>query len=204
MSFSSLKNSINFLAEIVFPLYPIERAHKMAMDYSKYLQLKAQGQQVYRSNWQARDASEVTMRRQQMASQNTSASSANDNNQHHGPEAECCPKPGRPTSPSRGFSTDYTQTRLINKPAGCANCQDPNFGAPGGVVIVGCAEAATISQIPNNPVKGSGICCADPGVVQRGVVDCKQVSPAYSGWRNQVPVSNTGVLPLQYPPYPSG
>lgn len=176
----------------------------MAMDYSKYLQLKAQGQQVYRSNWQGRDASEVTLRNHQMASQRTSASSANDNNQHQGPANECCPKPGRPTSPSRGFSTDYTQTRLINKPAGCANCQDPNFGAPGGVVIVGCAEATAISQIPNNPVKGSGICCADPGVKQRGVVDCAQVSPAYTGSRNQVPTNDKGVLPIQYPPYPSG
>ncbi len=175
----------------------------MAMDYSKYLQLKAQGQQVYRSNWQPRDASEVTLRNLQKASQRTSASAANDNNQHQGPANECCP-PKRPSSPTSGFSTDYTQTRLINKPAGCANCQDPNFGAPGGVVIVGCAEAAAISQIPNNPVKGSGNCCADPGVVQRGIVDCSKVAPAYTGWRNQVPTNGRGAIPLQYPPYPSG
>lgn len=177
----------------------------MAMDYSKYLQLKAQGQQVYRSNWQPRDASEVTLRRHQMASQNTSASAANDNNQHQGPANECCPNPPRPSSPTNGFSTDYTQTRLINKPAGCANCNDPNFGAPGGVVIVNCATASTIvASIPDNPVKGTGICCADPGVVQRGVVDCAQVSPAYTGSRNQVPTNGKGVLPIQYPPYPSG
>jgi hypothetical protein len=204
VSFSSFKNPINFLAEFIFPSYLSRKTPKMAMDYSKYLQLKAQGQQVYRSNWQGRDASEVTMRNHQMASQKTSASAVNDNNQHHGPANECCPKPGRPTSPSRGFSTDYTQTRLINKPAGCANCQDPNFGAPGGVVIVGCAEAIAISQVPDNPVKGSGTCCADPGVKQRGVVDCSKVAPAYTGWRNQVPTDNKGVLPLQYPPYPSG
>ncbi len=172
------------------------------MNYAEYLRIEQQQQPQYKSNWQGRDASEVTLR-------NAQKSQANNSSTHQGPANVCCtdgkPQVPRSTSPTNGFSTTYSYQIVSNKAAGCAQCQDPVFGTAGGVTIVSC-EAISTAQIyvPPNPVKGQGNCCADPGVVQRGVVACSTVSPAYSGWQNQVPVSATGVIPIQYPPYPSG
>lgn len=172
------------------------------MNYAEYLRIKQQQQPVYKSNWQGRDASEVTLR-------NAQRSQADNSSKHQGPANVCCsdgkPPVPRSTSPTNGFSTDYSHQIVSNKIAGCAQCKDPVFGTAGGVEIVTCA-AIVSGQIvvPPNPVKGQGNCCADPGVVQRGVVACSTVSPAYSGSRNQIPVDNKGITPIQYPPYPSG
>lgn len=44
------------------------------MDASKLIQMRMQAANVYKSNWQGRDASEVTLRKQAMASQNAQRS----------------------------------------------------------------------------------------------------------------------------------
>ncbi len=171
------------------------------MDASKLTQMRMQAANTYKSNWQGRDASEVTMRNHQMAQKNNSSV-------HQGPAAACCTG-GAPNTaivpPGNGFNTSYQeQVILTNKKAGCANCNDPVWGTAGGVDLQNCSTIATILAVPPNPVKGSSCYCADPGVPFHATVDCTKVAPAYSGWRNQVPVSDTGTKRIQYPPYPSG
>lgn len=110
------------------------------MDSSQYLRAKQRNQQVYKSHWQPRDASEVTQRHNQMAQ-------ANNATIHHGPLPECCtgntlrvPLP----NPGRGFSTDYSASTVFQRKAGCAQCHDETFGKPGGVVVKDCCQGVTI------------------------------------------------------------
>jgi hypothetical protein len=119
-------------------------------------------------------------------------------------------RPPRASSPTPGFSTDYSEQIVFQKKAGCAQCHDPNFGKAGGVIIVSCQEAAQCNTRDSNPVKGTGCYCADPGIYQQpGQADCSIIEPAYTGSLNQVPIikaqgQNHGHLPEQQYPYPSG
>jgi hypothetical protein len=91
---------------------------------------------------------------------------------------------------------------VSNRKAGCVSCNDSVWGTAGGVNLKTCAEVSTILYVAPNP--GSTSCeCADPGVPFHQVADPINASPAYSGWRNHVPVSSTGVLPKQVYPFPS-
>jgi hypothetical protein len=119
-------------------------------------------------------------------------------------------RPPRASSPTPGFSTDYSEQIVFQKKAGCAQCHDPNFGKAGGVQLLTCSEVATILAPVPNPVKGTGCYCADPGIYQQpGQADCSIIEPAYTGSLNQVPIikaqgQNHGHLPEQQYPYPSG
>jgi len=192
------------------------------MDASKRVEMRAKGMQIYRSNWQPRDGSEITLRKRDMA--NKGASSV-----HQGPVLGCCVP--RSTSPINGFSTNYSPTVVASKKAGCADCNDPNFGKPGGLYIQTCdpsaiqtqlgytiietniSTVATVFTAPANPVLGSSKYCADPGILQKpGILPCDQTYPSYSGWRNQTsyltdgkPHTSVGtVRQIQRPAYPSG
>jgi hypothetical protein len=175
------------------------------MNASKLIEMRAQASNTYKSNWQPRDASEVTMRKMQMSQKNNSSV-------HKGPSNECCTDntKKRSSSPTPGFSTDYSQQIVFEKKAGCANCNDPNFGAAGGVQLITCSEVATILVNEPNPVKGSSCYCADPGITRQPFPrDCSVIEPAYTGSRNQVPIikeqgQNHGHYPKQQYPYPSG
>lgn len=188
------------------------------MDYSKYIQMKMEAANTYRSNWRARDASEVTARNQTLAQRENNAS------QHHGPVLTCPTgntKPPAVQPPGNGFSTDFSQDTVTQKPAGCANCNDVNWGSAGGVTLKSCAEVSTILALPANPIKRTEpiwgqtgtpaeycVPCADSGVYAGAralqiSTNAVKASPAYSGWRNHVPVTGTGVLPLQVPSLPS-
>lgn len=156
------------------------------MDFSKYIEMKMQAANTYKSNWQGRDASELTMRKHQMAQKNNSST-------HRGPANECCtggtpPTAKRPSSPINGFSTTYEQSIVSQKVAGCVQCNDPVIGTAGGVQLLTCAEVATILAVPPNPVKGSECPCADPGVPLHQTYPPKTI-PSYTGWRNQVPAN---------------
>ncbi len=175
------------------------------MDASKLIEKRMLAANTYRSNWQPRDASEVTMRKVQMSQKNASST-------HHGPIIPCCsddkPPVPRSVSPTNGFSTTYSQEPVFQRKAGCANCNDPNFGAAGGVVLQTCAEVETILANEANPVKGSSCYCADPGIKRQPFPrDCSIIEPAYTGSLNQVPITASeryGHLPKQQYPYPSG
>ena len=177
------------------------------MNASKLTEMRAQASNTYKSNWQPRDASEVTRRHAQM-------SQKNDSTNHKGPVVGCCsddkPALKRSTSPISGFSTNYSQQPVFEKKAGCADCNDPNFGQAGGVQLLTCSEVATILTNEPNPVKGSSCYCASPGIYRQPFPrDCSIIEPAYTGSRNQVPIikeqgQNHGHLPKQQYPYPSG
>jgi hypothetical protein len=177
------------------------------MDASKLTERRAQASNTYRSNWQPRDASEVTLRKAQQSQKDNSS-------KHQGPLPQCCsdnkPPVPRSVSPTNGFSTNYSEQIVFQKKAGCAQCHDPNFGAPGGVQLLNCGEVATILAPVPNPVKGSSCYCADPGIYRQPFpVDCSIIEPAYTGSRNQVPIikeqeQNHGHIPKQQYPYPSG
>lgn len=182
------------------------------MDYSSYIKMKAKAANTYKSNWQPRDASEVTLRRVAMSSKPASTV-------HQGPGIQCSSTSENPKvqEPGSGFSTDYSMNTLVNQQAGCAVCQDSAWGAPGGVTLKTCDEVATILNVPSNPVKGTNCTipktdilinysceCADPGVVQRGIPEQVNCAPEYTGWNNQVPSTQNGTKPKQFYPYPSG
>lgn len=158
------------------------------MDASKLTQMRAQAANTYKSNWQGRDSSEVTYRRHMMAQTNNQST-------HKGPTSDCCSNGSlntskRSSSPTNGFSTNYSQTIVYEKKAGCADCQDPNFGRAGGVLLQNCSTIATILTTPPNPVKGSSCPCADPGVPFHQVYPPQKI-PSYTGWYNQVPANPT-------------
>jgi hypothetical protein len=180
------------------------------MDYSKYIENKMKAANTYKSNWQARDASEVTLRRSAMSSKNNSTV-------HQGPIPTCCTgslSPSAPQEPGNGFNTTYSMEIVSQAAAGAVNCCDPIWGTSGGVSLLTCNEVQTILKVPSNPIKGTNCTipstssiitytprCADTCVVQRGVVST--LSSAYTGWRNQVPASINGSKPTQTVPFPS-
>jgi hypothetical protein len=188
------------------------------MNFSEYIKRKQKAADTYKSNWQGRDASEVTYRRVNISNKPNSST-------HHGPLPTCCTgstAPEPPQAPGSGYNTDYSMDIVSNKNAGYANCSDPNWGTSGGVTFRTCAEVTLLSTPPSNPVKGTNLTipstsilikpdpvCADPSVVQRGVVVCSDqnnsatISGRYTGWRNQVPASVNGGKPKQVYPFPS-
>ena len=186
------------------------------MDYSKYIQMKQKATNVYKSNWQARDASEVTLRRVAISNKPNSTV-------HDGPDNVCASgssntpvPPTPPQAPGNGFSTDYSMDIVSNKRAGCASCQDVAWGQPGGITFRTCAEVDLFSTPPSNPMKGTNLTISstesiittpcvikDTSVVQRGLASCSNITPRYTGWRNQAPTSANGQKPLQQYPYSS-
>jgi hypothetical protein len=170
------------------------------MDASKLTQMRAQASNTYRSNWKPRDASELTMRKTQMAQSSNSST-------HKGPDANCCtggvPNTSkRSSSPSNGFSTNYSQSIVSERIAGCNQCGDPNFGTAGGVVLQNCSTIATILAVPPNPVKGSSCYCANAGVPLHQVYPPEPI-PSYTGWYNQVPANPALCNGLPAPELPS-
>jgi hypothetical protein len=153
------------------------------MDYSKYIQMKMEAANTYKSNWQGRDASEVTLRKQQTAQSSNSSG-------HRGPNVGCVANDGsqRPSSPTNGFSTDYSLGIVSNKIAGGMACNDAVFGQPGGVNLKSCAEVSTILTVPANPRSSALTCCSDPGVKFHQVYPPAAV-PSYTGTYNNVPTN---------------
>lgn len=161
--------------------------------------MKMEAANTYKSNWKGRDASEVTMRAQQISQQNNKST-------HKGPSSECCTdntKPiRRPSSPTSGFSTDFTMDSVTNRPAGGMHCNDSNWGSAGGVTLKTCAEISTILYVAPNP--GSTSCeCADPGVPFHQIYPPQTLQP-YTGWRNHVPANLNPSTTLQAVTFPSG
>jgi hypothetical protein len=186
---------------------------------SERLKMKMNAANTYKSKWQSRDASEVTLRVNDMANKNRASN-------HQGPNPETCSKGNCPTldyipSPGSGYSKTWT-TEGINPKAGCADCADPNWGAPFGITLKTCAEIETILELPANPIKGTrpiygnlypvpvtAFPCLSPGIVPSAKAaqiesQCRQAKPDYTGWRNQVPASGNGHVLNQVPSYPSG
>jgi len=189
------------------------------MDYSKYIQMKMKAANTYKSNWQGRDASEVTLRRVTIGNKNNSSTHA----VPPGVVIQSCSTPCSVQGPGSGYSTDYSMDPIINKTAGCVNCNDPVWGTSGGVNLISCAEVTTILKVPSNPIKGTNLTipntssiitysceCADTSVVQRGVEvasdqkNSSTISGKYTGWRNQTVAPNNGSKPSQSIPFPSG
>jgi hypothetical protein len=109
------------------------------MDAGKLLRERMRGMAVYKSNWQARDASEVTLRHRDISNANNNVLFAGST--HHGPLPECCtgntvrvPLP----NPGKGFSTTYSGDIVTLRRAGCVECQDPVFGCAGSVEVKPC------------------------------------------------------------------
>ena len=124
------------------------------MDYGSYLAQKMRATNNFKSNWQPRDASEVTMRNRDIATKNVTST-------HQGPDDHCivCVAPTSTSStnaPNNGFSTDYSMDSLTLKTAGCSHCQDPVWGTAGGVNLKTAAEIAYLTIMPLNPVKSTG------------------------------------------------
>lgn len=187
------------------------------MDYSKYIQMKMQAANTYKSHWQPRDASEVTLRKVYLA-QNTVQTdgdiSAARSNIHNGPAPVCCATPTDsalfpvqpPNSadvPINGFSTDYSQDQSSGRIAGNTVSLDAAWGASGGVNLIGCDQVETILTVPANPVKGvTQNCSADPGILRRAYVQGQPVP--YTGAFGNIPTgSNATGVAVIYPPYPS-
>lgn len=162
------------------------------MDYGSYLKLKMKPANNYKSNWQPRDASEVTMRNQTIACANASST-------HRGPDDSCAPcavvsAPRSSTNrPNNGFSTDYTLENKGNKAAGLMACNDSVWGTAGGVNLKTQAEITALLAVPLNPVSSTGggyvanayslaasniavskCSIADPGVKIRPIQDPRQ------------------------------
>lgn len=137
------------------------------MDASKLTQMRMEAANTYRSHWQPRDASEVTMRNMLKVAKDAMST-------HRGPATACYGSSVVPTTqayPSGGFSTDYTLDPLILRGAGCAVCNDTSYGQEGGVILKNCNEVSTILQKADNPVKMTP-CCTSTEVVQRGYAIC--------------------------------
>jgi len=172
------------------------------MDYSKYIEMKQKAANIYKSNWQPRDASEVTLRRQAIGN-------AVNKSTHVGVTDTCLPcnipTPSSTNIPGKGFNSDYSMDIVSSRKAGGTVCNDPVWGKAGGVNLIGCDQVSTILAKPSATTSNSVSCyVANPGVVQRGIADPARASPAYTGWRNHVVAGPNGHIPTQVYPYPSG
>ena len=159
------------------------------MDASKLTQIKMQAANNYKSNWKPRDASEVTMRNQQIAMKNN-------NPLHQGPISNCCPS-DTTSVPSGNYTTSYTADVAFMKAAGSV-CFDTNWGAPGGVYLKSAAEVSTIGYIALNPLLGSQPCYNNVNTYHRVVPSASNLSQAYTGSDNQVATNGKG-QPNVYP-----
>ena len=163
------------------------------MDASKLTQLRMQAANTYKSNWKPRDASEVTMRNQQIVVQNNTST-------HRGPVSANCTAgcPSKTTNvPSGNFATTYTADVSFMKAAGSV-CSDPNWSSAGGVYLKSCVEASTIGFVPLNPVLGKQPCGDNSNTYHRVVPSASNLAVAYSGSANQVPTNGNG-QPNNYP-----
>ena len=153
------------------------------MDASKLTQMKMEGATIFRSNWQGRDASEVTLRNASIATNTNRPSNL-------GPAVQCCNGLfGNDTVPNKGFTASVESVNIAVQSAGCANCADENWDTPGGVTLKTCQEVKTILQRPLNPVKGQGYCCTSTEyIVPKKDKGCPTI-PSYTGWLNQVPTN---------------
>ena len=164
--------------------------------------MKMKAANTYKSNWQARDDSEVTLR-------NQARGNANNTRTHKGPndsQVPCyTPSPLSSTNkPGNGFNTDYSMDSVGNRKAGGTHCADPVWGKAGGVNLIGCDQVTTILAIPPQQTSNSTSCySADTSVVSRGIADPLRASPPYTGWRNHVPAGLNGQIPQPVYPYPS-
>jgi hypothetical protein len=141
------------------------------MDASKRTQMLQEAANTYRSNWQRRDASEVTMRQAFIgqAPKNTGRPTLNDlpvfygtsNAVHNGP-ANTCPTNGSPipaAGPGNGFSTHYTNDYVTGSIAAGVILNDNAWGNSGGVVLKSCQAASNILSMSSNPVLGQTQYC---------------------------------------------
>jgi len=83
-------------------LFFFERLAGTPMNFSEYIQKKMKASNTYKSNWQGRDASEVTLRRGNIANKNNSSV-------HDGPDNVCCST----TYPGSTVTTT-SQTATVN------------------------------------------------------------------------------------------
>jgi hypothetical protein len=163
------------------------------MDAGKLTQMKLQAANNYKSHWKPRDASEVTMRNNQIVLKNSTPF-------HRGPVADTCTDgcPTKTTSvPIGNFTTSYTADVSFMKAAGSV-CFDPNWSAPGGVNLKSATEISTIGYITPNPLLGSQPCYNNVNTYHRVVPSASNLSQAYTGSDNQVATNGKG-QPNVYP-----
>jgi len=222
MPFVAPSLAVNFIQpRIPRTLVFFESIDRKPMNFAEYLKRKVKASNTYKSNWQGRDASEVTLRRNTMGNKPNSST-------HHGPIPDSCTTTSIACQPSQapgsGYSTDFSMDIVSNKKAGCTNCEDPVWGTSGGVTLRTCDEVTLLLTPPSNPVKGTNLTipstnilitpdcyCADNTVLpnNRGVVvasdqrNSATISGQYTGWRNQVAAPVNGMKPRQVVPFPS-
>jgi hypothetical protein len=174
------------------------------MDASKLIKMRTEAANVVRSNWQPRDASEVTqIKTARAAAEVTRFNAARNAGQnvliHQGPQSNCCNDGFTPiigtqsTAQPGGFSTTYSYDAVRERTIGCTLCSDVVYGKSGVTVLKDCSDVALILSHAPNPVKGrTADCCYSTEVVQRGVTGNCEVGPcppAYTGYLNQVPTN---------------
>jgi hypothetical protein len=162
------------------------------MDASKLIKMRTEAANVVRSNWQPRDASEVTQIKAARAA-------AGNSRIHQGPQSNCCNDGFTPiigtqsTAQPGGFSTTYSYDAIRERTIGCVMCGDTAYGKPGYRILKDCSDVALILSHAPNPVKGrTADCCYSTEVVQRGVTGNCEVGPcppAYTGYLNHVPTN---------------
>jgi hypothetical protein len=176
------------------------------MDASKLTQMRQDAATIYKSNWQARDASEVTLRDQ------SKAVKTNAEKQWSPVVVTCsnnCSYEGAPAgnygpyAPTSGYNPTYDAETIALKNAGCSACSDGNFGAPFGITLKTCQEISSILYEAPNPVLGKTPCCKSSELIRRNIYSPCNLMPAYTGVYNQVPTNNAGGIALVYPPNPS-
>ena len=169
------------------------------MDASKLTKIRMEAANNYKSNWKPRDASEVTMRNQQIVVQNNTST-------HRGPVSANCTAgcPSKTTNvPIGNFATTYTADVSFMKAAGSV-CSDPNWGNSGGVYLKSAAEVSTIGFVALNPLLGQQPCGDNSNTYHRVVPSASNLAAAYSGSDNQVATNGNGqannypVGPLHY------
>jgi len=172
------------------------------MDYSKYIEMKQKAANTYKSNWQPRDASEVTLRRQAIGNSGNKST-------HKGVSDTCLPcnlpVVSSTNVPGKGYNSDYSMDVVSNRKAGCTVLNDTAWGKAGGVNLIGCDQVTKILTAPSPTTSNSVSCYSEnPGVVQRGIADPLRATPAFTGWNNHVVSNGNGHIPKQVYPYPSG
>jgi hypothetical protein len=176
------------------------------MDASKLTQMRQEAAIQYKSNWQPRDASEVTLRDQ------SKAVKANPEKKWSPVVVSCsnnCSYEGSPAgnygpyAPTSGYSPTYDADTISLKNAGKTACCDENFGAPFGITLKTCQEISTILYEAPNPVLGVPPCCKSSEQIRRAIYSACNITPAYTGIYNQVPTNNAYGFQPVFPPNPS-
>lgn len=128
--------------------------------------MRAEAANIYRSNWQPRDASEVTqIRAGKAASQGCVLNTPT----HIGPQTGCCPDSlikGQMHSDTQpgGFSTSWSYDAVRDRKVGGAYCNDAVYGTAGLRQLKTCDEvyailgrdaSGNLLESSKNPVKGA-------------------------------------------------